>query len=79
MEKRAAIVSPVTRPAFLGPAVPLALAIAMLTGGCAFDGPMSTLAGRSDLARSILYVYGIVTWATVLIGTVVIADRKSVV
>jgi cytochrome c oxidase subunit 2 len=69
----AVIVSPVTPPALLSRAAPLALAIGVLAGGCAWDGPMSTLGGRSDFARSILYVYGIVTWATVLIGTVVIA------
>ena len=32
---------------------------------------MSTVVGRSDFARDILYVYGIVTWATVVIGLVV--------
>jgi cytochrome c oxidase subunit 2 len=72
MEKPAAIVSCVTRSPLPRAARALPLAIAMLAGGCAWDGPMSTLGGRSDMARSILYVYGIVTWATVIIGTVVI-------
>src|SRR5262249_28956989 len=40
-------------------------------GGCAWDGPMSTVAAHSDLARSILSVYGIITVATAIIGIVV--------
>jgi cytochrome c oxidase subunit 2 len=46
---------------------------AALVGGCAFDGPMSTLVARSDLNRSILSVYSIITWACVLIALVVFA------
>lgn len=34
---------------------------------------MSTLVAHSDLSRSILYVYAIITWATVVIGLVVFA------
>lgn len=47
------------------------LAAAVLTGGCAFDGPMSTLLARSDLNRSILSVYSIITWACAVIAVVV--------
>jgi cytochrome c oxidase subunit II len=46
---------------------------ALLLGGCAFDGPMSTVVARSDVNRSILSVYGIITWATAIIGLVVFA------
>jgi cytochrome c oxidase subunit II len=45
--------------------------VAALTGGCAFDGPMSTLIARSDLNRSILSVYSIITWACALIAVFV--------
>ena len=45
----------------------------MLAGGCAFDGPMSTLVARSDLNRAILSVYTIITWACVVIALVVSA------
>jgi cytochrome c oxidase subunit II len=44
---------------------------ALLLGGCAWDGPMSTVVARSDFARSILSVYGIITWATAFIGLLV--------
>lgn len=45
--------------------------LALALGGCAWDGPMSTLVARSDFARSILYVYSIITWATAIIGALV--------
>ena len=45
--------------------------MAVLVGGCAFDGPMSTLVGRSDLNRAILSVYSIITWACAVIAVVV--------
>ncbi len=45
--------------------------LAVLFGGCAWDGPRSTLAPRSDFARAILDVYGIVTWASIGIALVV--------
>ena len=47
------------------------LAVAVMAGGCAFDGPMSTLVARSDLNRSILSVYSIITWACAIIAVVV--------
>jgi cytochrome c oxidase subunit II len=49
----------------------LVLAAIVVLGGCAFDGPMSTLVARSDLNRSILHVYKIITWATAVIGLLV--------
>jgi cytochrome c oxidase subunit 2 len=56
------------------PAVRPGLAAAvLLLGGCAWDGPMSTVAARSDFARDILHVYGIITWATAGIGLIVFA------
>jgi cytochrome c oxidase subunit 2 len=44
-----------------------------LAGGCAFDGPMSTVVARSDLNRQILSLYSIITWASVVIAAVVFA------
>ncbi|MGH7392371.1 MAG: cytochrome c oxidase subunit II [Candidatus Rokuibacteriota bacterium] len=48
-----------------------AVAGALALGGCAWDTPQSTLIARSDYARTILDLYGIVTWATILIALVV--------
>jgi cytochrome c oxidase subunit 2 len=47
------------------------LAAASVAGGCAFDGPMSTLVAGSDLNRSILSLYSIITWAAAIIAAVV--------
>ena len=44
---------------------------ALTLGGCAWDGPMTTLVPRSDFARDILHVYGVITWASVVIAVVV--------
>ena len=44
------------------------LALALAVGGCAWDSPMSTVTARSDFARSILTVYAIITWASVVIA-----------
>jgi cytochrome c oxidase subunit 2 len=49
------------------------VAVTAIVGGCAWDGPMSTLVARSDLSRSILSVYAIITWACVIIAAVVFA------
>lgn len=49
------------------------VAAAAAAGGCGWDGPMSTLVARSDLNRSILHVYTIITWATLVIGVIVFA------
>jgi cytochrome c oxidase subunit 2 len=49
----------------------LVLTAIVVMGGCAFDGPMSTLVAKSDLNRSILGVYKIITWATAIIGLLV--------
>ena len=48
-------------------------AIALLAGGCGWDGPMSTLVARSDVAHEILGVYSIITWASVVIAIIVFA------
>jgi len=53
------------------PRAAFVVAAALVAGGCAWDGPMSTVVARSDLNRSILHVYGIITWATLIIGLVV--------
>jgi cytochrome c oxidase subunit 2 len=45
--------------------------LALMLGGCAWDAPMSTVIGRSDLARDILHVYGIITWVSVAIALLV--------
>ena len=44
---------------------------AVLLGGCAWDGPQSTLVARSEFARDILHVYGIITWISIGIAAVV--------
>jgi cytochrome c oxidase subunit II len=48
-----------------------ALAVTLALGGCAWDAPMSTVVPRSDYARDILHVYGIVTWVAIGIALVV--------
>jgi cytochrome c oxidase subunit 2 len=47
--------------------VPLAL-----LHGCAWDTPQTSLVPRSDLTRAIHGVYGLITWATIVIGTLVL-------
>jgi cytochrome c oxidase subunit 2 len=47
------------------------LATVLLLGGCAWDGPMSTMVASSDMARAVLSVYGLITWISVGIGTLV--------
>jgi cytochrome c oxidase subunit 2 len=46
--------------------------VAALLGGCAWDGPQSSLVPRSDFAREILHVYGIITWVTLGIAAIVL-------
>jgi cytochrome c oxidase subunit 2 len=41
--------------------------------GCGWDGPMSTLVARSDMARDVLSLYGLITWISIGIGTLVFA------
>ena len=43
----------------------------LLAGGCAWDGPMSSITSASDFSRAILHVYAIITWATAIIGLIV--------
>src|SRR3970040_560580 len=52
---------------------PASAALALLLGGCAWDAPMSTVIPRSDVARDILHVYAVITWASVGIALVVFA------
>jgi cytochrome c oxidase subunit 2 len=47
------------------------LAVAVLVAGCAWEGPQSTLVPRSDFARAIADVYGLITGAVILIALVV--------
>lgn len=55
-----------------GPWVRAALAVVALgLGGCAWDAPQSTLRARSDFARVILDVYGLITGAALGIALVV--------
>jgi cytochrome c oxidase subunit 2 len=50
-----------------------ALGVALLLlGGCAWDTPQTSLVPRSDLTRAIQGLYGIITWAAVVIGIVVL-------
>ncbi len=49
------------------------MAAVVLLGGCAWNGPMSTVTGRSDFARDILHVYGIITWVAAVIAVGVFA------
>jgi len=46
-------------------------AAAVSAGGCAWDGPMSTLIARSDVARDVLDLYALITWASIVIAVVV--------
>ena len=55
----------------VSPALRGALALTLGLGGCAWDAPMSTVAPRSDLARDVLHVYGIITWIAVAIALIV--------
>jgi cytochrome c oxidase subunit 2 len=48
-----------------------ALGLTLALGGCAWDTPMSTIVPRSDFARAILHVYGIITWVSLGIGLLV--------
>ena len=52
---------------------PVAALTALALGGCSFDGPMSTVGSHSDYGRAILHVYGIITWASIVIALVVFA------
>lgn len=47
--------------------------LALALGGCAADGPMSTLTPHSDFNRAILGVYAIISWAALGIALVVFA------
>ena len=48
-----------------------ALALTLALGGCAWDGPMSTVVPRSDFARDILHIYSIITWICIGIALLV--------
>jgi cytochrome c oxidase subunit 2 len=45
---------------------------AVLAGGCAWDAPQSSLVARTDFARDILHVYGVITWVSLVIAAVVL-------
>jgi cytochrome c oxidase subunit 2 len=45
--------------------------VAALVSGCAWDGPRSTLAPRSDFAAAILDLYALITWVSIGIVLVV--------
>jgi cytochrome c oxidase subunit 2 len=47
------------------------MALALVLGGCGWDGPMSTLIARSDMARDVLSLYGLITWISIGIGALV--------
>jgi cytochrome c oxidase subunit II len=53
------------------PAIGGILVTALGLGGCGWEAPMSTVVPRSDVARDILHVYGIITWVAVIIALVV--------
>jgi cytochrome c oxidase subunit 2 len=57
--------------ASIGPGSAALLLAALAVGGCAWDVPHSTLQARSDLARDILGLYALITWAAIGIATVV--------
>ncbi|MCL6640634.1 MAG: cytochrome c oxidase subunit II [Candidatus Rokubacteria bacterium] len=57
--------------ASIRPRSPALLLAALALGGCARDVPHSTLQARSDLAREILGLYALITWAAIGIATVV--------
>jgi cytochrome c oxidase subunit 2 len=67
----------VNRGVKLPPSRPLAVRAALAAlvaplGGCAWDGPMSTVVANSDVARSTLSVYALITWVTSVIGLLVL-------
>ena len=43
----------------------------LLLGGCTWDSRMSTVQPASDLAKSILDVYGVIMWAAIVIALIV--------
>jgi cytochrome c oxidase subunit 2 len=47
------------------------IALVAVVAGCGWDGPMSTLVARSDMARDVLSLYGLITWISIGIGTLV--------
>jgi len=51
----------------------LGLTGVVLVAGCARTGPQTSLVPVSDFARDILHVYGIITWAAVVIAAVVVS------
>jgi cytochrome c oxidase subunit II len=51
----------------------LLVALGLVAGGCSFDTPLTTAHARSDFARDILGLYGLITWITVGIAVVVCA------
>ncbi len=51
----------------------LVLAAAAVAGGCAWDGPMSTVVARSDLNHSIVGLYATLAVATGIIGVLVLS------
>jgi cytochrome c oxidase subunit 2 len=48
------------------------LITALLLQGCAWDTPQTSLVPRSDLTRAIHGLYGLITWATLVIAGVVL-------
>jgi cytochrome c oxidase subunit II len=61
----------VSRQSLIRPVLRGALALTVALGGCAWDGPMSTVVPRSDFARDILHVYSIITWISIGIALLV--------
>jgi cytochrome c oxidase subunit 2 len=49
----------------------IVVAPVFLIGGCAWDGPMSTLVARSDMAHDVLSIYGLITWISIGIAALV--------
>jgi cytochrome c oxidase subunit 2 len=48
------------------------LGVAVGLGGCAWDGPQTSLVPRSDFARDILHIYGIIAWVSLVIAAIVL-------
>jgi len=46
--------------------------VAALLGGCGWEGPQSSLVPRTDFAREILHLYGIIAWISLGIAAVVV-------
>ncbi len=48
------------------------LTVAVVAGGCAWDTPQTSLVPRSDFARAIHGVYGVIAWVALAVALIVL-------